>query len=495
LAQGLCGEKVAASVPGRDWSRPTAPSMAEGGRRTIPEVIDALGFGPAQLVALLLGGGVWLADGAELLLIGSVTRAVSDDWSLSGFQRGLVVSVVFIGVLFGNAISGSLGDNYGRRLPIVSSYAGILIFSLLSALSWDIWSMVCFRILVGMSFGVGQPAWNTLGTELSPTDWRIVLNGLGQIFFVVGELYGAILIWSEDDQMVDLNWRRLLALGAIPSGIIGAVAYLYLLESPQLLAAKNRVSEAKDVLAQMRAYNGADTVSIEFHHAPRSEAERDEHGSFYYHMKVVFGRHLGFTTLVTCVTTFALNFNFYGGLYAFPQVLPELNLKFSPAANLTGRLHLELPGFLLGMWIGNRMTRKNGILVYLVCSALSVFIFLYGVGAFSAAHHEWATMLGFLGVKAFVDTGFVVAYMYASEIYPSVARTSGTAVCIAAGRVGAICCPLVYEYSVEATGSFHMFFGAIAVLSVLNAALVQLLEIETAGKHLADVLETEPLKP
>lgn len=462
--------------------------------RRIPEVIDSLGFGRAQIYSLLLGGGVWLADGAELLLIGSVTRALSDDWSLSATQRGLVVSVVFVGVLLGNGVSGSLGDNFGRRVPIVSSYAGILIFSLLSALSWDIWSMMMFRVVVGMSFGVGQPAWNTLGAELAPTEWRITMNGLGQIFFVVGELYGAGLIWAEDPQMVELNWRRLLAVGAIPSGIIGAAAYLYLLESPSLLAAKGRVEEAKTVLKDIRELNNAGDAPVDFKYVARSEQEHEEQGSFFYHLKVIFGRHLGFTTMVVSFTTFALNFNFYGGLYAFPQVLPELNLKFSPAAGLFVGAVIELPGFLLGMWIGNNLTRRIGIILYLLASAVSIVVFMYGTAAFTPHHHEWATMLGYLGVKCFVDTGFVVAYMYCSEIYPTVARTSGTSVCIAAGRIGAIACPLVYEYSVEMTGSFHTFFGAIAVMSVLNAALVQLLEIETAGKHLHDDLETEPIK-
>jgi len=464
------------------------------GQRSIPEVIDSLGFGWAQISALLLGGGVWLADGAELLLIGSVTRAVSDDWNLRAAQRGMIVSVVFVGVLLGNAVSGSLGDNFGRRLPIVASYAGILVFSMLSALAWDMWSMVLFRIAVGMSFGVGQPAWNTLGAELAPTEWRITMNGMGQIFFVVGELYGAVLIWSEDDQMVEMNWRRLLALGAIPSGIIGFFAYLYLVESPQLLAAKGRIEEARQALASIRDCNNAGNAPIDFKVVHRSEEERNEHGSIAYHLNVIFGRHLGFTTAVVAFTTFALNFNFYGGLYAFPQVLPELNLHFSPAANVFLGAVIELPGFALGMWIGNNTTRRLGIMFYLIASALAVVLFMYGTAAFTDAHHQWATMIGYLGVKMFVDVGFVVGYMYASEIYPAVARTTGTSVCIAAGRIGSIACPLVYEYSVEYSGSFHFFFGTIAIMSVVNAALVQLLEIETAGKHLVDVHETEPIK-
>ena len=40
----------------------------------VQDVINQIGMGPAQIFWGLLGGGVWLADGAELLLVSSVTR-------------------------------------------------------------------------------------------------------------------------------------------------------------------------------------------------------------------------------------------------------------------------------------------------------------------------------------------------------------------------------------------------------------------------------------
>lgn len=38
------------------------------------DVIEGIGMGPAQIAWGLLGGGIWLADGAELLLVSAVTR-------------------------------------------------------------------------------------------------------------------------------------------------------------------------------------------------------------------------------------------------------------------------------------------------------------------------------------------------------------------------------------------------------------------------------------
>ena len=43
----------------------------------LEDVIENIGMGPAQIAWCLLGGGIWLADGAELLLVSAVTRRAS----------------------------------------------------------------------------------------------------------------------------------------------------------------------------------------------------------------------------------------------------------------------------------------------------------------------------------------------------------------------------------------------------------------------------------
>jgi len=78
-------------------------------------IIEEIGFGLAQIRIIILAGGVALADGAELYLLGAITAAVQEEWHLTPLERGFVVSIVFFGVLVGNACSGLFGDVYGRR--------------------------------------------------------------------------------------------------------------------------------------------------------------------------------------------------------------------------------------------------------------------------------------------------------------------------------------------------------------------------------------------
>eukprot|EP00397_Hematodinium_sp_SG-2012_P027066 GEMP01028414.1.p1 GENE.GEMP01028414.1~~GEMP01028414.1.p1 ORF type:complete len:226 (+),score=36.94 GEMP01028414.1:178-855(+) len=183
----------------------------------LSSVIEEIGFGWAQVKLTLMGGSVWAADGAELLILGSITRAVKEEWDLSPFQRGFVVSIVFLGVLIGNFLSGTLGDKYGRRLPIIISYLGVFVFSITSVFAWSFASLATMRLFVGMAFGVGQPAWNAFGSEVSPDKYRLLMNAMGQSLFSLGEIYAATLIYIDNPRMKYLDWRWLILMGSIPS--------------------------------------------------------------------------------------------------------------------------------------------------------------------------------------------------------------------------------------------------------------------------------------
>merc|ERR1712107_382180 len=80
--------------------------------------------------------------------------------------------------------------------------------------------------------------------------------------------------------------------------------------------------------------------------------------------------------------------------------------------------------------------------------------------------------------------GFTVGYLYAVEIYPTSARAVGISFCIAAGRIGAITSPTVFELL---TGAFpwQSYFVFSMCLAMLNFFLVPFLPFETAGKQLS----------
>jgi len=466
--------------------------------QTLAQVIECIGFGAAQMRAALLGGGVWLADGSELLLIATVTRDVSKEWSLEAWQRGIVVSVVFMGILMGNMICGPLGDRLGRRLPILISYVGIATFSILSACAQGFYQLAAIRLFVGASFGVGQPAFNTLCTEVTPTHWRIFMNSFSSGLFVVGELYSALLVWYDDPDMRRLDWRWLLLMGAIPSVILFVLASFLLHEAPSFLAVEGKHEKAKEVLESMQRDNRATGFSVDFKQLPPRRRSTPVQ-AIVQPFQVIFSWRLLLSTIIVIYSCFTLNTLFYGCLYAFPQVVTDVDMSSAPAVSLIIGALWELPGICLATVCGAYWPRKPVMAGYLVASALSLVAFAMGANhhiEHGTDHGSYDHLLhgGYIGIKVFACVGFVAVYQYSTEIYPTVARTTGTAACIAGGRLGGMIAPMVFEKMLAITSSLTAFFYFVAALCICNFVLVFLLPIETFGKSLEDHTdETQPL--
>lgn len=451
---------------------------------SLQDVVEKIGFGPAHLRFCLTGGGVYLADGAELLLITAVTRAVAEDWGLHPFQRGLAVTIVFVGVLIGNLICGPLGDAYGRRQMIITSYICIFIFSVLSSLVSGFGSFCAFRLLVGFSFGIGQPAWNALCTEVTPRYWRIAMNGLSQTLFVAGEIYSAALILTDDPQMEHLHWRRLLQLGAIPSALFAFAAAIFLLPSPSFLALRGDAEAAKKVLDVMKKDNRCDeSVSTDFQVvAPVSMSSSD----FGYQIRKLFSRHYWSSTVIVGLTCFGLNIVYYGCLYAFPQILPGLGVTAGWEL-LVGALW-ELPGNAFGILCGMCMPRKQAMKFYLFLMACCLSCFVMGVSMKVSAVTQALYHGGYYGIKFASCIGYIVTYQYAAELYPTEIRTTGASFCIGSGRLGAMLAPLVFEGVQMAFETYRGFFYWLIGFCVFNFFLIDFLPYETADMLLKDRL-------
>lgn len=435
----------------------------------------------------MLGGGVWAADGAELLLLGSITRALQYEWDLSPFQRGFVVSIVFFGVLVGNFFSGSLGDKYGRRPPIIFSYLAVFVASVTSVFAWNFASLTFLRFFVGLAFGVGQPAWITYGGEIAPVKYRLLMNALGQLLFTAGEVYSAILIYIDCPHMKHLDWRWLILLGSIPSIILLFSAYFFLSESPFFLASEGRKEEAAAVLNKIARDNCRPEVSTDFQTTAKTHGDE----AWYEKLCAVVGTKFLYSTIVVGYSTFCLNFVFYGGLYAFPQVLPDMDLSVSPAMNLIIGALSEIPGYVVGVIVGNHIKRKDAMQVYLFVMVISLVMFAYG--ARSPKQNELMLQFGFIFYKMNTSVGFIVIYVYSMEIYPTYCRNTGASLCLAAGRIGALVCPLMYEWLTDATGTYMTYIYFMMGSCALNMVLIYFLPFETKGRALPEDLESVSL--
>lgn len=428
-----------------------------GGKRGIKHVIDDIGIGIAQFLICFIGGAIWAADGSELLIIGSVTRSVAGEWDLGSWQRGSLSSLVFVGVLVGNTISGPFGDTFGRRWPVLLSFLGIALFSVLSASATHYYMLLMIRMLLGVSFGFGQPSYNTLLNEFVPGRWKVTMNGMAQSMFAIGELYAAILIWWSDPAMKHLDWRWLCIMGAIPSAVGFVLCWFLLHESPSFLASKGKDKEARDVLESVKSLNKADHVSTDF----ECEISPEVNAVGY-----IYSRQLISTTFTMIYSCFVLNLVCYGTMYALPQVMTEVDMGYGPAVGLIVGSFWELLGYVVSGLLGAAMGSKKLVLVYLTATALSLISFTLGANREGVL---FGTLLqgGFLGLKVMVNVGFVAVYLVCAQVYPVATRNTGVAACISGGRLGSIAAPLLYEKIAE-VGGWQTYFLMMACALAVN---------------------------
>mmetsp|Transcript_79627 Transcript_79627/g.234188 ORF Transcript_79627/g.234188 Transcript_79627/m.234188 type:complete len:504 (-) Transcript_79627:44-1555(-) len=465
-----------------------APPQVTSQPMSLPEVIESLGTGLAQVRVGLLAGPVWFADGAELILISSVTEAVSGEWNFSAAERGLVVTVVYLGVLVGNILSGPFGDMMGRRLPILVSFTCVFIFSMLSTLAWGFFSLCFIRFLVGASIGVGQPAQQALVSETTPSQFRICFSSLGQFLFAFGEIYSGFLLLADDPQMQDLHWRTLLIAGAMPSVIFGLLSFAFLNQSPLFLAYEGQYEETQVVLQSMRQDNSASDVCIDFkpHRVICGSSHVQSH--FRRMLAIVFGSEHLVLTLILMTSCFVLNLCYYGSLYAFPSVLSKgVEVGSSPAAALIYGAIIEMAGYVVGVICILFIPRLMVMKVYLVSMATALAAFAWGSPVHGGGFFfHFLTMYGYYSSKFSVAIGFLIFYLYASEVFPTAARTTGTAVVFAGGRIAAMLSSVVYEIFLSVFGRFDVFFWMMAVFCAINFWCVSFLTIETFGVVIQD---------
>lgn len=453
--------------------------------------IDNVGFGMAQLKVAFLAGGVWMADGAEILLVTSTVLAVSSEWGLDAEKRGMCLSLAFLGVLVGSLLSGPVGDRLGRRLPILTSYAGTVVFSLVSSVSRSFSELAACRFFVGLSFGLGQPACSTLVSEVTPKTWRTTtMSFLTSFLFTVGEVYAVFLLWMDDPSMQQPNWRRILALGAIPSALLFCLAYVFLIQSPSYLARNGQHEEATSTLAALSSDNGtaapASSAKQDVVEAPVSEV------GFIDPVSQILSKEFRIQTLSLGFSCVVLNMFMNGSFYIIPQVTLSLANGYTPAFNLGAGVLGELPGGIIAAVAGSMLPRRSLLLLAMSGCAISAALMLQGIRSDAV---ELQLPIAILMTKATTIINLVSLWSYAAEYYPGNIRTTGLGACLGIGRLGSFLAPVVAEYTKESTGSFAAFYFGLLFLYMLNILLGWLVFVdigENAQSNVAAKKQRDP---
>lgn len=220
----------------------------------IPARMDRLPWARWHWLVVIGLGTVWILDGLEVTIVGSMSDALKSTdtgLGLSSSQIGLAGAVYVAGACVGALFFGQLTDRFGRKKLFLITLGVYIFATVLTAFSMNPMWYFAARFLTGAGIGGEYAAINSAIDELIPAEYRgrvdVVINGS----FWVGAAGGALLtIPLLDPTIVDAEWgwRLAFGLGAI-LGIGVLLVRRHVPESPRWLFIHGREDEGERIVA------------------------------------------------------------------------------------------------------------------------------------------------------------------------------------------------------------------------------------------------------
>ena len=219
----------------------------------IPARLDRLPWSRWHWMIVIGLGTVWILDGLEVTIVGSMSDALkpaSTGLGMSSSDIGLAGSMYVAGACVGALVFGQLTDRFGRKRLFLLTLAFYIVATVLTAFSINPTWYFAARALTGAAIGGEYAAINSAIDELIPAKYRgridVAINGS----FWVGAAIGALLTIPLLDPTVvsaSLGWRLAFGLGAVLAvGVL--LVRRHVPESPRWLFIHGREDEGEEIV-------------------------------------------------------------------------------------------------------------------------------------------------------------------------------------------------------------------------------------------------------
>jgi MFS family permease len=438
----------------------------------IPARLDRLPWSRWHWKILIGLGTVWILDGLEVTIVGSIAGAISAKGSgidISSAQvAGLAASLYVAGACFGALVFGQLTDRFGRKKLFMITLGVYLAATAATAFSTTaVFFFVC-RFITGMGIGGEYSAINSAIDELIPAKHRgridIVINGTYWLGAAAGALLSvaALHIFSPF-----LDWRVCFGLGFVLGTAI-LIVRRHVPESPRWLFIHGHEQEAERVTSEIEREVADDT---------RQELEPvDPDDTIKIHQRKTIGLVEITRTVIKdypkrTVLGLAL---FIGQAFLYNSILFGYATLLSTFFGVsTADAPYYLVAFAAGNFLGpiilgglfDSVGRKPMIAGTYILSG--VLLLITGLLFEQNQLNATTLTLAWAVVFFFASAGVSAAYLTVSEVFPMETRAMCIALFYAVGTgIGGIIGPQLFAPMV-ATGNASKVFEALAIGAVL----------------------------
>ncbi|MFC0665311.1 3-(3-hydroxy-phenyl)propionate transporter MhpT [Azotobacter chroococcum] len=378
---------------------------------------------------------VALLEGMDLQSAGIAAPGIAAQFGLSSTMMGAVFSASILGLLPGALGGGWLADRIGRKRVLIGAVVLFGLFSIATALVWDLNSLLAARFLTGVGLGAALPNLIALSSEAADARSR----GTAVSLMYCGVPLGGALAALVGMAGFASGWKAVFYVGGVAPLLVAPLLVLCLPESAAFRAQQN-------------ARGGVSAT-------PRASLWQG-----------LFQEGAAMPTLLLWISYFFTLMVVYMLLNWLPSLLVGQGFSRPQAGmvqilfNLGGATGSLLLGLLLDRWRPLALVALTyaGILAALAGLGLSTVFVSMLLAGFAA---------GFFAIG-----GQLVLYALAPLFYPTAVRATGVGAAVAVGRLGSMSGPLVAgQMLAMGTGATGLLLASAPGVVVAAAAVFYLL--------------------
>lgn len=480
--------------------------------------ISASGYGKFHYWFLFVCGWANAADAVEVLCISFLLPSAQCDLRLTSVDKGWLTAILFIGMLIGGYIWGTLGDSFGRKRVLIAAMLVNAFCGFFSSLAQEKVVFFVFRFLSGVGVGGSIPIVWSYFAEFQPKSKRGGMLSFLAAFWMIGNIVVAGIAWlvipadigydTEDPNEFEYNsWRIFVLICGLPALLV-AFGLCWFPESPKFLLSKGEEKAALKVFARVFAMNTGQPTSmypvkrvVMDYETPMNTRLGSTMKSFYKevvnNLFACFSGRLMKVMILMLYINFAIQFGYYGLWLWFPELFNKLNIYYEThqGANETmsvcqvielDNLDLDngdgdqfcdgtkpeaevfinsfiislaaLPGNVWTIWHMDKLGRKFFLILSMVLSGVSVFC-IYLVKT-QTANLIVSFLFGLVSTM-----GFNALDCLGIELFPSHVRSTAMGITLVAARLGAILGNVIFGYFVETNCAIPVLAVAILLVS------------------------------
>lgn len=423
------------------------------------EIIDHRQTSKTWTLVTLLCAAALFVDGYDIQVMALAVPSLAKSSGMPESSFGLALSAVVIGITFGAAVIGPLGDRFGRKTLLVAAMVTIGVATSCTALAETPGEFVFWRLLTGAALGAGLPNSAALTSEYAPLARRSLAVGLMNAASPFGAFAAGFLAPPVLDAF---GWRGTFLIGGAAPLVLALLILILLPESLKFLSIR-RPADHRIVRTLARIAPGVDPAEIDM--TPPATAPSASP------LQLVNAEFRARTLLLWALITLNL-FNLYVLISWLPSLLQQSGWVMADA--LRGAVLIQGGGIVGGIVMATLLDRgaTKAVLIAGFCVAAACLL------GFSVVPNGagWAVLLLFLGGG--VSGCQLALNSLSAAYYPPAFKATGVSGALLIGGIGSVAGPLAGAKMIEMGLAPVSILGLLAITPLVCLAGIGLMRRE-----------------